>query len=154
MKTKNDTTKPETEIKQETGEGCPEATCSPLYDEDVRWVVNDMGELGVKIHEQFFFCYKGQSISYADNPTHEDGTPILVREVGKREFGETVWPLSWQVAGRSEDCYTVETVHTPGLSYGKPDNPDYKWTPLPRTLMDCEKSTIDGTSGGAYPANT
>lgn len=28
MQTENDTTKPETELKQETGEGCPGATCS------------------------------------------------------------------------------------------------------------------------------
>jgi hypothetical protein len=30
MQTENDTSKPETELKQETGEGCPGATCSPL----------------------------------------------------------------------------------------------------------------------------
>jgi hypothetical protein len=27
MQTKNDTSKPETELKEETGEGCPEASC-------------------------------------------------------------------------------------------------------------------------------
>jgi hypothetical protein len=30
MQTKNDTSKPETELKEETGEGCPGATCSAL----------------------------------------------------------------------------------------------------------------------------
>ena len=30
MRTKNDTTEPETELKQEAGEGCPGATCAPL----------------------------------------------------------------------------------------------------------------------------
>ena len=97
----------------------------------VRWVVNDMGELGVEIHGQFFFCYKGASISYADDPKHDDGSPILVREVGKREFGETVSPLSWHKAGRSEERYSVELVYTPGLSFGEPDDPRYKWRPLP-----------------------
>ena len=29
MQTKNDTSKPETELKQGSGEGCPGATCSP-----------------------------------------------------------------------------------------------------------------------------
>ena len=29
MQTENDTTKPGTELQQEDGEGCPEATCSP-----------------------------------------------------------------------------------------------------------------------------
>lgn len=31
MQTENHTSKPETELKQETGEGCPEATCSPSF---------------------------------------------------------------------------------------------------------------------------
>jgi len=142
MQTENDISKPETELKEKAGECCPEATCSPslLAEEDVRWVVNDMGELGVEIHGQFFFCYKGRSISYADDPTHNDGTPILVREVGKREFGETVWPLAWHNAGTSQERYTVETVYTPGLSFGEPDDPRYQWTPLP------ESPEISGTN--------
>jgi hypothetical protein len=38
MQTENQSTKPETELKQETGEGCPEATCSAcLSGEDVDW---------------------------------------------------------------------------------------------------------------------
>jgi hypothetical protein len=31
MQTENDTSKPETELKEETGEGCPGATCSASY---------------------------------------------------------------------------------------------------------------------------
>jgi hypothetical protein len=31
MQTENDTTKPETELKEETGEGCSGATCSRLF---------------------------------------------------------------------------------------------------------------------------
>lgn len=104
---------------------------SALQPEDVRWVVNSKGELGVEVHGQVLFCYKGRSLSYADDPENDDGSPILYREIGKREFGETVWPLSWHIAGRSEDHYAVETVYTPGLSFGEPDNPAYKWKPLP-----------------------
>jgi len=102
-----------------------------IHSDNVRWVVNDMGELGVEIHGQCLFCYKGRSISYADDPTHDDGTPILVREVGKREFGETVWPLSWHKVGTSQERYEVDAVYTPGLSLGEPDNPRYQWKPLP-----------------------
>ena len=107
-----------------------EAPTSSLQD-TLTWVVNDMGELGVEINGQVLFCYKGESLSYANCPFYEDGSPILYRKVGKREFGETVWPLAWHIADRSQERYTVETVYTPGLSFGAPDNPDYKWKPLP-----------------------
>lgn len=99
--------------------------------DDVLWVVNDMGELGVKIHGRCFFLYKGESLEYADGTGHDDGTPTLYREVGKREFGETVWPQAWIKAGRSEARYVLELVHTPGLSDGEPGDPRYQWAPLP-----------------------
>ena len=99
-----------------------------LRPEDVCWIVNDLGELGVQIGEQCFFLYKGMSIEY-DNAEHDDGTPMQYRMVGKREFGETCWPLKWVKAGRSEDRYTDELVYHPGLSFGKPEDGD--WKPLP-----------------------
>ena len=99
--------------------------------DDVLWVVNDMGELGVKIHGRCFFLYKGESLEYADGTGHDDGTPTLYREVGKREFGETVWPQAWIKAGRSEARYNLELVYTPGLSDGEPGDPRYQWAPLP-----------------------
>jgi hypothetical protein len=99
-------------------------------DEDVEWVVNDMGELGVRVSAQCYFCYKGESIVYR-NGKHDDGAPILHRNVGKREFGETVLPMPWVTAGRREKRYALDLVHTPGLSFGPPDNPKYKWLPLP-----------------------
>lgn len=56
-----------------------------LIDEDnVQWVVNTLGELGVKIGNQFFFLYKGRSLVYDSSET-----TIRWRPVGKREFGET-----------------------------------------------------------------
>jgi hypothetical protein len=100
------------------------------------WVVNDLGELGVKVGGRFFFCYKGYSLEYKEG-THDDGTPMLWRLVGKREFGETVWPLKWVTNGRREDRYTVDLKFYPGLSDGKPDDPGYQWAPLPALAEAC-----------------
>jgi hypothetical protein len=55
-----------------------------LLEEDVEWVVNSIGELGVKVNDQLFFMYKGRSLCYDGDPT------MYYRLVGKREFGETV----------------------------------------------------------------
>ena len=107
------------------------SVCNPLLSaDDVRWVVNDGGELGVEINGQYFFCYKGESISYDDEPTHDDGSPIMVRQIGKREFGETVWPVSWMVSGRRDHRYAVEVEYHAGLSDGTPDDPRWQWKPL------------------------
>ena len=95
------------------------------------WIVNDLGELGVEIDGRCYFLYKGNSLEYTD-PVHEDGNPILYREVGKREFGETVWPMQWINNGKCEDRYTQELTYYPGLSFGSPDDPRYKWKPLPK----------------------
>lgn len=51
---------------------------SELTTDDVEWVINDFGELGVKIGNKFFFLYKGQSYQCMDQ----------YRPVMKREFGE------------------------------------------------------------------
>lgn len=53
-----------------------------LTEDDVEWVVNDHAELGVKIGEQFFFLYKGES--------YRGGNKY--RLVFKREFGECCHP--------------------------------------------------------------
>jgi len=108
--------------------------------EEPKWIVNDLGELGVEIHGRCFFLYKGSNIEYITDRSriadaHDDGSPILYRCVGKREYGETQWPASWIKAGRREDRYTVETVYTPGLSDGPPDNPDYRWKPIPNRVL-------------------
>lgn len=66
-----------------------------LVDDDVEWVVNDNAELGVKIKDRFFFCYKGQSLAYVDGK-HDDGSPIKWRPVFKREFGECVRPINYR----------------------------------------------------------
>ena len=93
------------------------------------WIVNDNGELGVKVGDRFFFLYKGESFEYKD-ATHDDGTPMRYRVVGKREFGETCWPLKWVKAGRRpKGLYTDNLTYVQGLSFGKPGNED--WRDLP-----------------------
>ena len=82
-----------------------------LSADDVEWVVNDLAELGVKIGDQFFFCYKGYSLVYGalnEDPTlppvHEDSDPSVGyalgdrmkwRPVNKREFGECIHPINY-----------------------------------------------------------
>ena len=99
-----------------------------LKSEQVEWVVNDSAELGVKIGNQFFWLYKGESLIYEDG-THDDGTPILWRPVGKREFGECCHPAKFYKPGaRLPDRYTDDLVFYPGLSSGKPE--DAQWRPI------------------------
>lgn len=97
------------------------------------WIVNDLGELGVKVGERFFFLYKGDNIEYGEENVgaalHDDGTPMKYRIVGKREFGEVCMPYAWVARGQSERRYTVELQFIQGLSFGSPE--DGKWRELP-----------------------
>ena len=69
-----------------------------LEPENVEWIVNNLGELGVKVGENYFFCYKGRSIRYdaddIEGPSDdEEGIhPLKWRPVYKREFGECIHP--------------------------------------------------------------
>lgn len=108
------------------------------------WIVNDLGELGVELGGRFFFLYKGDNLEYgADGyaqdgvALHEDGTPMQYRMVGKREFGETCLPEAWIRRGFREDRYTVKLAYTPGLSFGKPEDGD--WKPLPAARSGSEE---------------
>lgn len=94
-----------------------------------QWIVNDLGELGVMVEGHAYFLYKGYSLAY---PTglHDDGTPMLYRMVGKREFGEVCHPAAFYEPGfKIPARYTQELTFHPGLSDGLPE--DGEWRPLP-----------------------
>jgi len=97
------------------------------------WVVNSLGELGVHVNGRYFFLYKGDNIEY--DGTHDDGSQMMVRPVGKREFGETCKPITHLkvqngvIYDRTPYPYRQELTYTPGLSFGQPGDAD--WRPLP-----------------------
>lgn len=70
-----------------------------MIDKDkVKWVVNNLGELGVEVEGVYYFLYKGDSLVYE----LEDGAVRMwVRPVGKREFGEVCYPAHMWEAGKS-----------------------------------------------------
>jgi len=94
--------------------------------DDIKWVVNDIAELGVEVAGRVFFLYKGRGLEYA-HPWHdgsdEDIPECLMRYrlVYRREFGECAHPHShYSVDGRP--------VNNTGLySYGNPED----WKQLP-----------------------
>ena len=49
--------------------------------DEVMWIVNHNGELGVKVGNQCFFMYKAKAFEYDEAQAY--------RQVGKREFGES-----------------------------------------------------------------
>lgn len=102
-------------------------TKGSLTADDIQWVVNDTGELGVKIGSQFFFMYKGGSLVYEDG-LHDDGTSMLWRAIGKREFGETCKPLRYDEFQR-DGFYRRELDPGPGRTELDPDS---KWQEMPR----------------------
>lgn len=70
-----------------------------LAEKDVQWVVNSKGELGVKVRDQYFFAYKGESLVYGKYEdlrsdgvclADEQGQQMSVRPIKKREFGEVI----------------------------------------------------------------
>ena len=61
------------------------------------WIVNSLGELGVKVGDRFFFLYKGHNLEYTN-----DSAPMLWRPVLKREFGETCRPADTPFYDRGE----------------------------------------------------
>lgn len=58
---------------------------------EVKWVVNDNAELGVRIGDQCFFFYQGRSLCYPTGK-HDTGLPRKWRYVASKEFGDTVAP--------------------------------------------------------------
>ena len=116
-----------------------------MNEDDVKWVVNDLGELGVCVQGRYFFLYKGKSIEYGNEESnvrdgkaiHDDGTEMMVRPVGKREFGETCKPIIHMkvehgiLYDRTPYPYRQELTYTPGLSFGNQSDSDWDWIPMP-----------------------
>lgn len=101
-----------------------------LKADDVKWIVNDMGELGVEILGQCFFCYKGESLVY-DPPLRDDGTSIYVRRIGKREFGETVKPIRYSQDGWGNvDRYNQPITVPDPITGPQPDDNEFQWRKL------------------------
>lgn len=62
--------------------------------EKVEWVVNSAAELGVKVDGVYYFLYKGESLVY-NNDLGKEVENLMVRTVGKREFGECCHPINY-----------------------------------------------------------
>lgn len=100
-----------------------------LRSERPEWIVNDGAELGVMVHGRAFFLYKGRSLEYGD-ATHDDGSRMMYRQVGKREFGECCYPVGMKSL---PDRYEVPLQEWK-LDDGNPrvvDLPNGGWMPLP-----------------------
>lgn len=61
----------------------------PPKEKEVQWVVNELGELGVRIDGRSFFMWRGESLVYESEPD----SPKQQRLIGKWEFGERCRPL-------------------------------------------------------------
>jgi hypothetical protein len=89
--------------------GEDKCVCAELAEEAERlkpvWIVNSLGELGVKVGDKFYFMYKGESLVYTEL-SKEDGIHMMWRPIGKREFGETQHPQVWVAANRSGSRYS------------------------------------------------
>ena len=58
---------------------------------EVQWVVNHDACLGVKIGEQFFWLFEGESYVYRST-RHADGAPRMWRPIDAQEFGRKCRP--------------------------------------------------------------
>lgn len=70
------------------------------YQEPI-WIVNDNSELGVMVNGICYFLYKAGNIVY-DKAEHDDGSPMHIRPLFKREFGECCLPIDMKTAGRGQ----------------------------------------------------
>jgi len=78
-------TDPEAQVRVEPHNAALEGKM--LRSTDVEWIINDHGELGVKIGAQYFFLWRGHSLMYTGE---YDDDPKQYRRVQKVEFGESL----------------------------------------------------------------
>lgn len=72
--------------------GCsPKPKPNQLTADQVKWVVNDQADLGVKIGDQIFFFYRGRSL--VPSAKYDTGEPRKYRPVGGQEFGDSIHPI-------------------------------------------------------------
>ena len=74
-------------------ENCTRVVSSFLTNESITWIVNEYGELGVRIANKNLYLYKGES--YTCDIFEQEGKPdrpMRWRKVEKREFGEVCYP--------------------------------------------------------------
>lgn len=55
-----------------------------------KWIVNDDGEMGVRVWGVNFYYYKYDTPLIYNPHQHDDGRPMTWRYAWKREFGECV----------------------------------------------------------------
>ena len=85
--------------------------------DEIKWVVNNLGELGVEVRGTVVFLYKGGSMQYGGD------LDVRYRRIDKHEFGEVVYPESW-VKGCDPGGYRVNVVDAEG-------DPEYQWRDIP-----------------------
>lgn len=103
------------------------------------WIVNNLGELGVKVGNRFFFLYKGDNIEYHDGDNDDpDDIDLKYRPVGKREFGEVCNPIHYFDKGYNmKDEYDEPLIVNGELSESEKDY--HRWKPLPLSKRLAEK---------------
>lgn len=102
-----------------------------IIDDDVEWIVNDLGELGVKVGNRHFFLYKGSSMEYTEDHMEEDEPDLHFRPVGKREFGEVCYPIPIWEDGRKPDDYSKDPRQSPEI------RKTWKKLPLKKEKVRC-----------------
>ena len=102
-----------------------QARVAALEADEPKWIVNDIGELGVEIHAKMYFLYKGHSLEYRE-AKHDDLSPMLYRPVYKREFGEVCHPRDWWPL--CDACMHVQCSYPDTYDVGD------EWFPLPDQL--------------------
>lgn len=105
-------------------------------DNKPEWIVNSIGELGVKIGNRFFFLYKGGSLEY---DTKDE--PMNWRPVYKREFGEVCHPENYSRAADGVYSFGDDWKDIPVASEAEQEMPERTKAPMLKKKRYQEHST-------------